>query len=93
MNLEKTDNYYYNDGTFIVGTRVVLLHNTHLNEIDPKYIGQSCKVTGRMVEYGEVIYDILFDDKKQHIVFHGYVEIDKTYYRKSKIDDILNEKI
>lgn len=90
MNSYKIDKYRYNDGTFKLGTRVVLLHNKHLNEIDPIYIGQSAKITTKMIEDGSVIYAILFNDNVQHTVFEDYIEFDKKYYRNNTIDNILN---
>jgi len=90
FRLEKVDKYHYNDGTFVEGTRVVLIDNAHF---DPKYIGQSGVITERYCEHGTVLYYVEFGDVLEHIVYMDYVELDYKYYRKDKIYNILNEEI
>lgn len=55
---------------------VVLIDNAHLNEIDPKYIGQSGVITERCCEHGTVLYYVEFGDVLEHIVYMDYVELD-----------------
>ena len=92
--LEKINDYEYNDGTIVEGTRVVILNNEYVEDkVDESYIGQSGELLERWCEFGDVVYTVKFDNGVEHFFFFGQIEIDKEYYRRGKINDILDENV
>lgn len=85
------EKYINDDGSIKDGTKVIIVNKEYVDdEINDSLVGTSAVVKNCSSVYGDEIYIIYVFGYIEKICFRANIEVDYSYYRNGKIDNILN---